>query len=179
MITGKRSKNPVIREEDVTNNPISIAILDNESGEIEFKHDFNNLRQFRLLWFDEDDVPHIFGKLPWKVMKTQFREWSNTWAENNAKEFEDMVRQHRPKITYEELISLLYDIENEATKLLVPENGARDTLVASRMVRELLSAIIITVRKVANTTRTIWQFPQPIADTTNDNSILSWLFRRR
>lgn len=156
-----------------------LITINNEDGTINNKIECDSYQQFRILWFDEEGRIHILGKLPWKVMKAPLKEWAQTWAETHAGEFETIVKQYRPETTDEEIISLLHAMENEAVKLLVAENGKRDMTVASHMVRELLRAVTITVKNVANEIKTIWEFTQSIGDKTDSNSVLGWLFQRR
>jgi len=164
------------------NSMVSVTITDNETGDVVIKDDYDDFRQFRILLFTVDGRTHILGKLPWKVMKNPYKQWVRTWAETHTGELKAMIRQYRPETTNGEIVSLMQDIENETVKVFGMENGKRDMAVASHMWRELLRAITITVRKVANDIKTIWEFPQPLlnnTDNTDRTSVIGWLFRRR
>jgi len=120
---------------------VSITITHSESEEVVLRVDRIGLSKFRLLCFDKNGLPSIYGKLPWKYLKKSYRQWVISLAEIHAGELEAMIKQYRPETTVEEIISFLHDMENDTLKLFSPEIGERNRAVASNMVRELLRAI--------------------------------------
>ena len=158
------------------NNKVSIELTSGDGTIRNFE--FDSDRQFRLLWFDKGGT-HVYGKLPLKVIRKHSKEWAETWAAAHVTEMEAYLKHHLPGAIPEELINALKEAKYDRTGLSGLEHENRDDLVASYIVRELLRAVLIRIKKAMEKTLTIWEFPNPQFDGRESNSILDWLFRRR
>lgn len=159
------------------NSKITIKIKKKETGDIVFQENFDNYKQFRILYFDNNGFAHTYGKAPWKLIKTPLKEFARNWANTHAEKLETMVKQCLPDATDEVIKSILHDLEIETVKVSVAEGDKRDMAIASNMASELLQAAIKKLRTVLRRITTIWEFPQPNTNKNDNDSILGWLFR--
>ncbi|MFC1982840.1 hypothetical protein ACFLV5_03550 [Chloroflexota bacterium] len=156
---------------------ISINITDKKTSGVVFDEQYSDCRQFRIVYF-KDGLVYTLGKLPWKMMKGPLKKYARKWAEAHYGEFEALVRQYRPETTDEEIIGLLDYMKKEATVML-PTREKRNAAVGLHILQEMLEALEMTVRRVANEIKNIWDFSQSVIDESHSTSILGWLFRRR
>lgn len=178
MTTNNEKQTTTMIAAKVNSTNISITITDNETGDITTRFACDNLREFRLLYFDKDGLANIHGKLPLKVIHAPLREWAHNWAETHLAEFEAFITQSLPENTEEEIISLLNDMRSENVSIPIAGTGKRDTTIATHMVQELLRALAMTFTKAVNKPKTTWEIPHSNINNSDSSSIVNWLFRK-
>ena len=155
-----------------------LITINNEDGTLDTKIECDDYKQFRILWFDEEGYPRVYGKLPLRMIRKPFGEWAENWAEEHMVEIEAMLRQYRPEITPAEIIIALEGVRNGDKRSSEQKTGNRDITVVYYMVGQLLKAMILAFRKVVERITTVWEFPQSMFDKNSSKSVFDWLFRR-
>lgn len=148
-----------------------------ENGSIEQEFQFDNYRQFRLLWFDKEGQPRILGKLPLKTIKRSSKRWAEDWASEQdlAKARATLVKDC-PRISMEALL--------ESTAHGAPirqgiqqDYGEKDGAVIFAILWPMFTALLRRLKQAMMKPVTTWQFTQSTGAGTG--SILNWLFRRQ
>jgi hypothetical protein len=158
---------------------ITINVTDKSGYEESFS--FNNERQYRMLYFDEEGHPRILGSLPWEYIKNPLKDWAKNWA--NEQDFSEVmaeITERVPEIDLQELPEKMRHTEDELGTGIVSEDKLvkKDRKIALKILGELFKAILVRLKELVSAPVTIWEYAQQEFDKEGIQRILGWLFRR-
>lgn len=155
---------------------VAIKIRD-QSGSIVEELQFDNISQFRLLYFDTKGHPRILGRLPLKTIKKSSKLWAEDWASGqDIAEVKDAFAKYHAGLSPEVLLESATD--GTLTKQgMQRDYGKKDGAVVYAILWPMFTALMRRLRQAMMKPVTAWQFVRSPGEGIG--SILGWLFRRQ